>query len=408
MQLDYRTLSELAEEHGDAFYLLSLDRFRTNARDLLAAFRAIHPRVSLAYSYKTNYTPALCRAADEEGCWAEVVSKLEYDLALRLGVPPQRILFNGPAKAPAEIEEALLAGAVVNLDSEQELQAVEDLARRTEAPLKVGVRCRFALEPGHRSRFGFDAESDALANALRRLRSLPGCVLHGLHCHFSAYRDATSFRQRARRMVELAERHFSDAPPATLDVGGGFFGRMPETLRRQFSGEVPTYTQYAEAVAGEVARTFPGADAPELILEPGAGVVADTVEFVCRVASLKTAGESRLAITTGSIQNVKATPNPIRLPLRVASRGEGAGLEGPLDITGYTCMEGDVLHSGHQGVLRVGDFILLGNVGAYTLVFKPPFIRSAPAILCLSDGSDTPVVERRKETLDDWLRPYGG
>jgi diaminopimelate decarboxylase len=412
VRYDFETLAKLAQEHGDSFYLIHVDRFRANLREMLGAFRALHPRTSIGYSYKTNYTPLLCKLAHAEGCYAEVVSKLEYDLALRLGVPADRILFNGPLKSAAEIGEALLAGAVVNLDAPSEVDAVEALAsERPDARLRVGVRCQFALEPGHESRFGIAAEGGDLGDVLARLRRIPGCELRGLHCHFSAHRGVEAFRRRVEKLVELARRHFPGAPPPSLDIGGGFFGKMPEELRAQFGVEVPGYADYARAVAPVLASAFPGSDAPELILEPGAGVVADAVEFVTRVAVLKRLGERRIAVTTGSIQNIRSAPSRVQPPVRVVRGPSGAGgpaLPGPLDLTGYTCMEVDVLYRAHPGELRVGDFVVFGNVGAYTTVFKPPFIRAAPAMLAYSRTEDAFTVARRREELDDLLVTYPG
>ncbi len=273
------------------------------------------------------------------------------------------------------------------------------------ALLRVGLRCQFALREEHRSRFGFAEEE--IAAGLARLRALPRCDVRGLHCHFSNHRDLASFRQRAKRLVELARRHFTDVPPAMLDVGGGFYGHMPPSLREQF-GEVPSYEDYATAVAPLVAEAFPGRDAPELVLEPGAGVVADAVNFVARIGALKRLGERHVAVATGSIQNVKATANAVRLPVRVVGDPLGGGetLAGPTVITGYTCMEHDVLYDGYVGELRVGDFVIFGNVGAYTNVFKPPFIRPAPAMLAWSSSNESFSVARRAERLDDLLATY--
>jgi diaminopimelate decarboxylase len=404
----FETLAKLAHEHGDAFYLVHVDRFRANLRAFAGAFRSVHPRTTLGYSYKTNYLPVLCRIADEEGCYAEVVSRMEYDLARRLGVRGSRVIFNGPLKSEDDLEAALLAGALVNVDSLAEVDAIEALARRhPSARLRVGLRCNFSLAEGHASRFGLAGEE--LAEAHARLTRLPACTLESLHCHFSALRGRESFEARAGRLVELARTLFPDAPPPILDVGGGLFGRLPEELRAQFRVEVPSWDEYARAVGSVVAAAFPGAGTPELVLEPGAAVVADAVEFVCRVAALKRLGARRVAVVTGSLQNVKATANPVRLPLRVV-RAPGAartpGLPGPVDVTGYTCMEVDVLHPDYPGELAVGDFLVFGNVGAYTSVFKPPFIRLAPAMLACTASGDTFPVARRGETLDDLLATY--
>jgi len=407
---EFEILAKLARQHGDAYYVVHPERFRANLRALARAFRAVYPRTSIGYSYKTNYTPLLCRLADQEGCYAEVVSKMEYDLALRLGVSAERILFNGPLKAPEELEEALLAGALVNLDSATELDVVEALARRRpDARLRIGVRCEFSLEEEHASRFGIASEGDELPSVLARLRAIPRCDVQGLHCHFSAHRGLESFRARAEKLVELARKHFPEAPPAVLDVGGGFFGSMPEALRRQFGGSVPSFSDYAEAVASVLVAAFPEAEGPELVLEPGVAVVADAMDFVCRVAALKRLGGRQLAVATGSVQNVKASPHAVTLPLRIVrdrAGGGGAVLPGPVAITGYTCMESDVLHPGHPGELRVGDFLVFQHVGAYTSVFKPPFIRPAPAMLSYAPSEDTFSVARRREQLDDLLSTY--
>jgi diaminopimelate decarboxylase len=409
MDYDFATLAKLAQEHGDAFYVLHADRFRANLRALQAAFRVVYPRTTLGYSYKTNYTPLLCRMADEEGCYAEVVSKMEYDLARRLGVAPERILFNGPLKAQREIEEALLSGAVVNLDSSAEVEVVEEIAREhPRASLRIGLRCHLTLEPGHESRFGISAEGGDLATALDRLRSLRNCEVRGLHCHFSTHRTVEGFRTRAEKLVELVRTHFPASPPAALDIGGGFLGGMPPSLRAQFGDDAPSYEEYAQAAGSVFAAAFPGVDAPELILEPGAGVVADVLEFVTRVAVVKRVGTRRVAVTTGSIQNIKARPGPVNQPILAVRNpsGRGAESDGPMDITGYTCMEINVLYPQYPGTLRTGDFLVFGNVGAYTTVFKPPFIRPAPAMLVSCATTGTVSVARRREELDDLLATY--
>ena len=52
----------------------------------------------IGYSYKTNYLPSLIKEMSNLGAYAEVVSRLEYDLALKIGVKPNKIIFNGPLK----------------------------------------------------------------------------------------------------------------------------------------------------------------------------------------------------------------------------------------------------------------------------------------------------------------------
>jgi diaminopimelate decarboxylase len=408
MELSWRTLRDLERSHGAAFFLLDLDAFRANYDEFLGAFRAIYPRSRIAYSYKTNYIPQLCREVDRLGGYAEVVSAMEYDLALRVGVDPTRIVFNGPYKREDDLERALLAGSIVNLDADYEVALVEGIARRQpQARLTVGLRCNFALEDTRSSRFGFDVEDDGLDAVLGRLRAIDNCLVAGLHCHFSTgQRSIRSYAERTRRLLALATRCFPNHAPRFVSVGGGYFSKMGPELRRQFACEVPSYGEYAAAVATEVAAAFPGAEGPELILEPGAAITSDVMRFVAKVVARKRVRGREIALVAGSIHNIKPTLHDKQLPMRVVGapgeRTEAAAH--PVDLVGYTCMEHDCLYRDCQEPVRPGDFVVFEGVGAYTVVMKPPFIQPAPAILAHDNG--TIAVAKRAERWDDLFATY--
>jgi diaminopimelate decarboxylase len=405
VQLSSERLSELERNFGEAFFVLDLQAFRTNYDEFLSAFRIIYPHSQIAYSYKTNYIPRLCWEVDKLGGYAEVVSAMEYELACRVGVGPERIIFNGPCKSEQDLERALLAGSLVNLDAEYEVALVERIARRhPRATLNLGLRCNFALENGHESRFGFDVEDHSLPRALRRLEGIDNCEVAGLHCHFSTgQRSMASYARRTRRLIELSASCFPHQPPRVLNVGGGFFSKMSPELRGQFPCPVPSYREYAFAIAAEVAAAFSGVEGPELILEPGAALASDVMCFVAKVIARKRVRTREIALVPGSIHNIKPTLHAKQLPMRVvrAAKDPAEQLgEGPVDLVGYTCMEHDCLYRGYRGAVRPGDFVVFDNVGAYTVVMKPPFIRPAPAILAW-DGGDTFAVARRAERFDD-------
>ena len=77
MQINKKTIETLQNKYGEAFYLLDSTRFRKNYAELKAAFNDVYPNWNIAYSYKTNYTPKLCRIVNELGGYAEVVSEME-------------------------------------------------------------------------------------------------------------------------------------------------------------------------------------------------------------------------------------------------------------------------------------------------------------------------------------------
>lgn len=395
------------EEVGDSFYLLSLDRFRENLSDLTAAFREIYPRFALAYSYKTNYIPALCRAAREAGALAEVVSTMELSLAEGVGNPPSCILWNGPYKPPEDAARFLLSGGTLNLDSPREIALVRELARsHPSSRLRVGVRCNFAL-PGkvQPSRFGLDIDSPEFSRALSLPREFPSVTLRCLHCHYPD-RDLASWRARAEAMIALVQER--DLRPEIIDLGGGLFGRMPPSLAAQFAGGVPTFADYARAVASPFAQAFPegGGYRPTLVLEPGTALAADCMEFAATVLDVKTVHGRAIAQTSGSVYDINPTQGRINPPYRVirADPRAPARICDRLDIAGFTCIEHDILAHGVTATLAPGDLLVFRNVGSYSVTMTPPFI--LPAFPILAEERGEIRLLRRAQTPADIFAGY--
>lgn len=410
MNFSWADLQALSESYGDSFYLLDLAKFQANYHDFLAAFQTVYANSQIAYSYKTNYTPRLCQLVQGMGGYAEVVSGMEYGLALRLGVPAERIIFNGPYKQAADVERALLGGSVVNLDAAYELVWIKALAARFPQHIfRVGVRCNFAIATQQRSRFGFDVDSDDFQRVLHALRGIHNCRIVGLHCHFLApERSAEAYADIARRMLRLALNECASETLEFIDLGGGFFSRMRLDLQQQFPYPIPTFTAYGQAIADVFAAAFPSGNGPELILEPGIALTADTMQFVAKIIDVKSIGERHVALAAGSQYDIKPTLSPRNLPMTVVSAAIGSALDRPwqvVDVVGSTCMEGDCLYSAYTGALKADDYVVFDNVGAYTNVLRPPFINPASPILSL-DASGACEVIRRRETAEDVFVSY--
>lgn len=410
--LSWESLSTAADDHGASFYLADVRRFEENYRRFLYAFRAIYPRTSIGYSYKTNYLPELVLRADALGAYSEVVSQFELELARALGVPAERILFNGPIKRRPDLIGALTAGTRVNVDSIAEVREI--VAGAVDLPPKtpLGLRCWLGSHtPG--SRFGVDLEGAEGKAAVAALDAAPNVRIAGLHCHFSGNRSADQYRRIARSLIRLHQTVLSHRQLDYIDVGGGFASNMPPSLAAQLPAPPSTFEEYADAIATEVRAAY-GAQGPELILEPGMGLLADVMLLVTRVEAVKRLGSRRLAVVDGSIFNIKPLRGSADLPVRVVA-SDLAGVPGEQeeeahrqrwDIVGHTCMEIDVLHQGYVGTIRPGNYVVVENVGAYTNVLNAPFIRGTPAILEYGDDGIGKLL-RPASTVSDLLRSYG-
>lgn len=405
MKLGFKELQELSSELGASFYLLDLEGFKGNYGCFLGAFRKHYARTSIAYSYKTNYTPALCAFVNAAGGYAEVVSGMEYELALRVGVSAERIIFNGPYKSREELERALTGGSIVNLDGLEEVAALESIAAGHAGVLRVALRCNFPIGEPSISRFGFDVFGEEFKTAFKRLERHRNVELLGLHCHYTTRgRRPESFALRTRMLLELATQYFPGNGPRLLNLGGGYFSRMGQELQLQLGVSAPRWEEYAEAIAGQMAKAY-GGRGPELILEPGSALASDVQTFVARIVEVKKVRSRALAVCAGSIHNIKPTLHPRNMPVEmVRGGGQGRSINGLVDIVGYTCMEHDCLHAGYQGEIGVGDYAVFPNVGSYTTVMKPPFIQGAPPIVAPDRNGYQWV--RRQEGVEQILATY--
>ncbi len=396
-------IRQLTEQVGDAFYLLDSRAFRQNFAELKAAFSAIYPHFHIAYSYKTNYTPKLCRIVNELGGFAEVVSDMELEIAYRIGVSPEKIIWNGPYKAAAAVEDLLLRGGMVNLDSAYEIDCVAALAQKhRDRQLHLGIRCNFDVQDGVLSRFGFDTGSPEFARALALFTDHPNLHLASLQCHFATRRLST-WRPRAEGMLALLDR--LSLCPTYIDLGGGLFGKMADSLKAQFDSDIPTYQEYAAAVAPLFAAHFAGREAPPtLLIEPGSALVGDCMQFASRVINIKHVRGKAIATLLGSIYNINPTLNTKNPPLTVYPMGGTQQAYTDLDFGGFTCIESDYLYRHYTGPLAVGDMVLFGNVGSYSVVLKPPFILPNFPVIDVSEGQIEII--KRGECFDDLFHTF--
>lgn len=405
MTLSYELLQQLAEQYGPSFYLLDTERFCANYADLTAAFRKYYPEMNIAYSYKTNYTPRLCAAVQDFGGYAEVVSHMEYEITKRLGIPTERVAFNGPWKDPAAVEEIILGDGMVNLDSLYDFTLLKKLAEKhQDKMLAVGIRCNFDIGDGVVSRFGFDVDSEDFRAVMDFVKNTPNVRLKGMHCHFAS-RALRVWPPRVEGMLALLEREGVADTVEYVDLGGGLFGRMPESLKAQFDSPIPSYEDYAEAVAKPFAEFYAGrSHRPELLVEPGSALAGDVMKFAAPVTSIKTVRGKAIATVLGSIYNINPTLNKKNPPLEIYSAGEERVWE-DLDFGGFTCIESDYLYRHYDGALQVGDYAVFGNAGSYSVVLKPPFILPNFPVVELSDGGETLQI-KRAETFDDLFHTY--
>ena len=400
-------LAAVAAEHGTPLHVVRGDRLDANAAAVDAA--------DVFYSYKTNPVPVVLNRLHARGVGAEVISPYELWLAVRLGVPGERLIYNGPAKSPDSIRMAIRHGALlVNANSVSEASLVARLAADERRVVSLGLRVTVPGSWG--GQFGITS-MEAAAGATRAALDSPWVDLRSLHVHRGiTIRDAATMEVYVREVLDRAAelRRRTGWTPAILDLGGSLACPTVAAVPwRQFRFNRALGTDLippdpasclAIADAATIAAELVGADAaaagypvPRIVLEPGRALTGDTQFLLTSVVDVND-GPLPHAVLDAGINIAEPVTSEYHQLFSVTAPGvpatTGYRLVGPI------CTPADVLvNHWRLPPLAPGHVLAIMDTGAYFVPFSTTFSFPKPAIV-VQDGPELRVA-RRAETYDD-------
>lgn len=420
LHLDGIDLLQITEANGSPVHLVNGPRLDKNLRDILGARGPGGHRLEVYYSYKTNPLPHVLQRLHAGGAGAEVISEYELELALHLGVAPQRIVYNGPAKADRAIRLAIEKDILLlNINHHEEIERVARLAGELGKRPSIGIRVN-TME-GWSEQFGFStANGEALA-AYKLALSLPQLNVIGLHSHRGrTFYDLMSLQGYLHDLLLFVQQLEDQLGfrPALLDLGGSLgvpsvslFSkrelRMAQTLGLEIDAPDPsqrlTPTMYAETILHMLSEHYAarGAAIPRILVEVGRGITGNAQMLVSRVISTKTphSGPTYAILDTGI--NIAHAMRAERH--QIFKLTPGCATRHLYRLAGPLCHPGDIIcHAVRLPELMPGDALLIMDTGAYFESGSTAFAVERPATVML-DGDRASVI-RRRETLGDMVQ----
>ncbi|RBM10148.1 siderophore biosynthesis PLP-dependent protein [Prauserella sp. PE36] len=353
-------------------YVYDLGALAEHAGKVVAA---LPERCRMFYAMKANSAEPVLRTLAPLVAGFEVASGGELAKA-RAVASDGEVLFGGPAKTPAEIEQALTAGvARLHVESVLELHRISEVATRlgrtAAVLLRVNLACPFPSATlamaGRPTQFGIDEAR--LPEAVRAAVELPGVAFAGFHLH-SLSNNLSPEAHLA--MLDLYRRKITSWEEAfgvhceVVNVGGGI-GVNYADLTAQFD-----WDRFTEGLA-RLAGTFPG-HWREIDFECGRFLVAACGSYLTEVLDVKSNHGVHYVLVRGgthhfrlpaswqhshpfSVRSVEAWPAALPRP----------GVHGePVTVVGELCTPKDVLARDVvvDGV-RAGDVLEFHYAGAY-------------------------------------------
>ncbi|NLA35426.1 MAG: diaminopimelate decarboxylase [Actinobacteria bacterium] len=396
--------TDLAAEFGTPLFVYDEAHLRARMREAVAAFGP-----GVAYASKAFLCTAIARMAHEEGMKIDVASGGELFVALRAGVPGERIVLHGNNKSDAELIMAIEAGvSKIVVDSFDEFDRLEALlgvggSHESFAPQPIMIRVTPGIEvhtfdevqTGQEdSKFGFGWKSGAAHEAAKRAQESEAVDLLGLHVHigsqvFSVDNFASAIEIIAPLARELAAGEFC--------VGGGLGVAYVE------GEEGSTLTQWGAAVTRVCERAGIEAD---VTAEPGRSIAAQAGVTLYTVGTIKEIPGIRTYVSVDG--GMSDNPRPVLYGSgyeTFLARDVNAERDRIVRLVGKHCESGDVLvrEARVPATLELGDVICTPVTGAYGHSMGSNYNKvPRPAVVFVADGSARLVV--RRETYEDLTR----
>ncbi len=414
-------LPALLQRRGSPLHVVLGDRLRAAAE----AYQAVPPGqpagAGIYYSYKSNPVPGVLSLLHGMGVGAEVISEYELWLALRLGVPPEQIIYNGPAKSPASLRTAVERGILLlGVNHREELPFVIAAAR--EAGRKPDVAIRVTTAAGWSNQFGSSIATGQALEVVREAHASGALRVRGLHSHLgrqvrtreqavthvrAVLAFADQVRERLGLELDLLDFGGSLACPTVTGISpldqrlAGAFQREPVPAD---PGQTLAIRDYVAAVVGEVQAhaQAAGRPAPRVLLEPGRSMTAQAQLLLCSVLSVKDGPAAiPFAILDAGINLAEAMRAEYHQVFHASRMTEAptqlVALAGPI------CSPGDVVRWAISlPPLRAGDTLAFMDAGAYFVPFETSFSFPRPAVVLLDGGREELL--RRAETFEDLVR----
>ena len=236
--------NDIAARYGTPLFVFSENQLRRNIRRFQKSFQSGWPdgRVKVMPAAKANWISAIQKIIADEGCGCDIYSPGELAAALNAGFDPRYISVNGVPKDADHVQKSIKAGALLTIDSIEEIDLIEQAARKLNTTARVRLRLKPAMSGFSRhSDFvpGGPVPTDLVAMLYKGGLSIDQVIelgkrivasdlfeLTGFHQHHGRHHRSTRYwveqMKTFARDIGIVSRALDGFQPREIDIGGGF------------------------------------------------------------------------------------------------------------------------------------------------------------------------------------------
>ncbi len=367
------SLQKIAEQIGTPVYIYSEKAFLSPLRKLKNELHTLHPLI--CFAMKANSNLSILKLLAENDAGADIVSGGELFLALKAGVPPEKIVFSGVGKTLEEIRIALTTGKYgvrsFNVESLEELELINKTASQLKKTAQICLRFNPDINPKthpyistglKKNKFGM--EKSEILKIFKTKSKYKGLNIQGLSIHIgSQLLDLApieaAFRQTRNLITEILQK--TNYPIRSIDLGGGL------GISYDYSPS-PSISKYCRLIS----KYFgPQAKLPhpvQITLEPGRLIAGNAGVLLTQVLYRKKHGKKNFLVIDAAMNDLirpalYKSHHEILPMLQKHTRGKSE----KTSIVGPVCESSDCFASDRPfpQAVKQGDFLVILSAGAY-------------------------------------------
>ncbi len=319
------------------------------------------------YAMKANFNPRVLSVISKHGFGADCVSGNEVKKAVEMGFPADRVVFAGVGKSDKEIIEALALDIFCfNVESVQELQVIDALAKKTGKTATIALR----INPNVDAKTHYNITTGLDENKFGINQSeLPGCVdvlkkcsnvkMTGIHFHVgSQILDLSVFRELCDAVNGIADWFESQGIMITiLNVGGG----LGIDYKHPQDNPIPAFADYFKIFHENLrVKSY-----QHVHFELGRALVAQSGALISRVLYIKNGIKKNFAILDAGMTEL-IRPMLYQAYHKIENLTSSSEKKISYDIVGPICESTDVFSKDLSlPETQRGDLVAIYSTGAY-------------------------------------------
>ncbi len=369
--LDNKHVAAIVKKHGTPVYVYSkniLNEYAANSLEFKVPFGS-----TVRYAVKANSHKDIVTFFDSKGLHFDASSGGEVEHLLNLGVEPEKVALNSQ-ELPKNLKELLQKGVIFTATSVHQLEVFCKLGVGNE----VAIRLNPGIGSGETSKVttggttaGFGIWHEYIPK-IKELANKYEVKITKVHTHIGAGTDPAVWERVAAVTINLADL-FDDVH--TVSLGGGFkVGRMDDEPTVNIPAIGKRVAKLLENHAKKTGNKY------YIEIEPGTYLTAMAGMLIAEIIDITDTGEfgyNFIRTNTGMNDFLRPVLYGAQHPIWVVPK---SGNQSPnlIDyvVIGHNCESGDLLTPAKNDPdslgprllpkADIGDYIVIGGVGAYS------------------------------------------